>query len=95
MTTATPAPAATSQAASLFKQLGTLLIADVFNSSNTLLEDFFTSLKATPSIQNAMAQGAILAMKAPLQLPNLEAQALAQVADIGLQLTALAKPPAL
>lgn len=84
-----------SQAGALFHQLGTLLVADIFSVNNTLLENFFNNLKANPTVQNAVAQGALLAASAPLQLPNLEQTAIGQVADIGLQLTALIKAPAL
>ena len=80
----------------LFNTLGKQILTDVEGNASGLLVAFFTNIKATPSIQNVLAQGAILQASALLQLPNLETQAIAQFADTGLAALASLKsaPPA-
>lgn len=87
--TGTPAP---SSASDLFHILLTNLGDDLFKDGAGLLTQFFTNIKANPTTQNVIAQGAILAASAPMQLPNLEQAAIGQVADTGLALMALSKP---
>lgn len=90
MTTATPNPFQT-----LFAQFGNELVGDAFGNAHGLLSAFFNNVKANPTTQNVVAQGAILTASAMLQLPNLEQQALGQAADTGLALLAVIKPPAI
>ena len=78
---------------SLFTTLGNELIKDVTGNAAGLLTAFLTNVKATPTPQNVAAQGAILAASAMLQLPNLEAEAIGQLADTGLAALAQAKTP--
>lgn len=78
----------------LFNTLGKELLADVEGNASGLLEAFFTNVKATPSVQNVLAQGAILQASALLQIPNLEASAISQFADTGLAALAALKPVA-
>lgn len=85
----TPSPVA-----ALFKNLGDQLLTDVEGNVSALLSAFFNNVKATPTPQNVVAQGAILAGSALLQLPNLEAAGISQLADTGLAALALVKVPA-
>lgn len=85
--TGTPSPVQV-----LFSQLGKALLTDVEGNAAGLLHAFFTNVKANPTTQNVVAQGAILAASAPLQLPNLEQESIGQLADTGLALLALVKP---
>lgn len=86
---ATPA----SPISSLFTTLGNELIKDATGNAAGLLTAFLTNVKATPTPQNVAAQGAILAASAMLQLPNLEAEGIGQLADTGLAALALIKAP--
>lgn len=88
--TTTPAPSPESV---LFSGLLQSLANDIFASGSGLLTAFFTNVQKNPTTQNVIAQGAILAASAPMQLPNLEQAALSQVATTGLALVALIKPP--
>jgi len=83
----------TSPLQTLFAQLGNELISDAFSNASGLLNAFFTNVKGNPDPQNVVAQGAILAASAMLQLPNLEKEAIGQVADTGLALLAQIKRP--
>lgn len=86
-------PTSSPSAASLFQALGTQLLTDTEGNAKDLLNAFFNNVKATPTPQNVIAQGAILAASAPLQLPNLEAEAIGQIATVGQQLLALLPTP--
>ena len=83
---ATPTSAST-----LFHTLLTNLGDDLFKDGAGLLNTFFTNVKANPTTQNVLAQGAILAASAPMQLPNLEQASIGQLADTGLELMSLVK----
>ena len=79
----------------LFSSLAAQLLTDVEGNAAGLLSAFFKNIQATPTTQNVMAQGAILAGSALLQLPNLEGEAISQLATTGLQaLTLIPKPSA-
>lgn len=78
---------------SLFSNLLTQLGDDLFVNGQGLLTAFFTNIQANPSTQSVIAQAAILAATAPLQLPNLEKDAISQVAATGLQLVQQLTPP--
>lgn len=77
----------------IFSTLGNNLIEDAVANSENLLKTFFTNLASNPTSANVVAQGLLLAAQAPLTLPNLETIAIQQVAQAGLQLTALIKAP--
>lgn len=78
----------------LFDALGAHLLADVESPAFTLLGNFLANVKANPTTQNVLAQGAILAASAPLQLPNLEQSSISDLATTGEELLALAKAAA-
>lgn len=90
----TTQPAAASALQNIFQKVGEQLLNDAGGNAKSLLTAFFTNVKANPTTQNVIAQGAILAATAPLQLPNLEQEALGQVADAGLALLDLLPTPA-
>lgn len=78
----------------IFDALGTALLSNIEGPAFTLLGNFLSAVKANPTPQNVLAQGAILAASAPLQLPNLEQSAITDLANAGEQLLALAKASA-
>ena len=84
----------TNPLSTLFTVLGNQLLTDVEGNAASLLTAFFQNIKATPSVQNVLAQGAILQASALLQLPNLENEAISQLADTGLSALAAIKPVA-
>lgn len=83
----------TTPEAALLNQLLTQLGGDLFSTGSGLLISALTSIQANPTPQNVIAQGVQIALVAPLQLPNLEKEAIGQIAATGLQLLALGKPP--
>lgn len=90
MTTAvsgTPTPA--QQAGQILHGLISQWGGDVLQDAEGLLGTFFANLKMTPTPTNLIAQGLALAATAPLQLPELESQAIGQFAQAGLLLTSL------
>lgn len=82
-------PASTSVAGALFHSLFSQLGGDIAANGKGLLTNFFNSVIKNPTAQNVVAQGAILAASAPMQLPNLEQESIGQIAQVGLQLTNL------
>lgn len=62
---------------------------DVLVSAKGLLTNFGSAITANPSQENVIAQALALAATAPLQLPNLESQAIAQFGTAVQQLAAL------
>lgn len=78
----------------IFKTLGQQLLSDVEGTSKGLLVGFFTNIKANPTPQNVIAQGALLQAAALLSGPNLEQAAISQLADDGLSLTNSIPAPA-
>ena len=62
---------------------------DVLVSAKGLLVNFGNSIVVNPSQSNVIAQAMALAATAPLQLPNLEAEAIKQFGMAVTQLTAL------
>ena len=83
----------TSPISALFTSLGNQLLTDVEGNALGLLSAFFTNVKANPTPQNVVAQGAILSASALLQLPNLEQEGISQLADTGLATLSLVKTP--
>lgn len=88
-TTTTPNPAQ-----AIFGTLGQHLLADIEGPAFGLLSSFLTNVAKNPTTQNVLAQGAILAASAPLQLPNLEQSSISDFAAAGQQLLALAQAAA-
>ena len=88
-----PASASPSPISALFTTLGNELLTDVTGNAAGLLTAFLKNIQIPPTPQNVAAQGAILAASAMLQLPNLEAQGIGQLATLGLAALATIKPP--
>ena len=84
----------TSPAQTIFGVLGQHLLSDVESPAFGLLGAFLTAVQKNPTTQNVLAQGAILAASAPLQLPNLEQSGISDLASAGQALLALAKQAA-
>ena len=82
-----------SPTSALFSAFGNLLLSDVTGNATGLLTAFLKNVQATPTPQNVAAQGAILAASAMLQLPNLEAEGIQQLATTGLAALATVKTP--
>ena len=68
----------------LFTTIGQQLLGDATGVSKGLLLSFFQNVQKNPTIQNVMAQGAILQASFLLSGPTLEAQAIAQIAADGI-----------
>lgn len=81
-----------SPTSAILKALGDQLLANVEGGAAALLHGFLTNVKANPTPQNVVAQGAILSASALLQLPNLEQAAITELADAGLAALDTLKP---
>jgi len=68
----------------LFSTIGQQLLGDATGIAKGLLITFFTNVQKNPTIQNVLAQGAILQASLLLSGPTLEAQSIAQIAADGL-----------
>jgi hypothetical protein len=87
--TDTTTPTAAQQAGAILHGLLSQFGMDLLASGTGILQTSLTSLKATPTIENAAAQGAAITLAAPLVIPTLEGEAISQFATAGLQLLAL------
>lgn len=82
----------TSPTSTILKALGDQLLGNIEGNAAALVRAFLTNVKANPTTQNVMAQGAILQVSALLQLPNLEQSAITELADAGLAALDTLKP---
>lgn len=87
MTTATPTPA--QQAGAILQNFLGQLGGDALVAAKAMLTNFGNNIQATPSPQNVVAQAMAVAATAPLQLPNLEAEAIKQLGAAVVQLVGL------
>lgn len=83
----------TSPAQTIVTTLANQLITDAAGDGTSLLETFFTNINTNPTQANVVAQSLLLAVQAPLTLPNLETAAIQQVSLAGLALIKLLKIP--
>lgn len=94
MTIANPNPTPGQQASVIIHGLLGEFFLDIVNSGTGILETSAQSLSATPTAQNLLAQGAAIALAAPLALPTLESASLSQFATAFSSLIALAQQQA-
>lgn len=87
MTTSVPTPA--QQAGAILQTFFSQLGGDALVAAKGMIENFGNSIQATPSAQNVVAQAMAIAATAPLQLPNLEAEAIKQLGAAVVQLASL------
>jgi len=69
MTTSVPA---TNPAAVLFQNLLNTIGGDLIAAGGDLLDNSLAKIEASPDVQTVIAQGALIAIAAPLALPSLE-----------------------
>lgn len=82
-TTTTPTPTPLQATLTL---IGNQLKADVLGVAKSGLVNFFTNVKANPTVQNVAAQGALLQASLLLSAPTLEQESISQVAQDALDL---------
>ena len=91
MATLTPAQQALADVNAAFNALLGKVLIDAVQVGSPIITNFLNSISANPSVQNIVAQQALLMMALPLALPNLEAAVAKDAAVIGLQLIAQLK----
>lgn len=83
--TLTPAQQAGAILQTFLGQLG----GDALVAAKGMIVNFGNNIQATPSAQNVVAQAMAIAATAPLQLPNLESEAIKQLGAAVVQLAGL------
>lgn len=67
------------QAGAILQMFLGQLAGDALMAAKGMIVNFGSNIQATPSAQNVVAQALAVAATAPLQLPNLEAEAIKQL----------------
>lgn len=80
---------ATQSAGSILHSFLSEIGEDLVSSGSGILTTALTNLENNPTVENAAAQGAAIALAAPLALPNLASEVIKQGAQAGLALLQL------